>query len=411
MSATIRTTTIILLIFLMSACNVVNVLKLKNANNDIEPSWSSNLSQFPIETDYVGEKVFIYGSINGVKGFKFMIDTGASFSLLFDTQKVNKLNLPQGYELDLGGWGDEKDSLGYQTTMKSLTFAELEVNNFQGAFLKVSKTPYFMDSNELIYDGVIGHDLLRHFVWTFDKKANQVTVANKPYAAKNNTQELPFDTFMGKISIDGKIDFGNGHQIEHEFIIDTGSRHYFKLSSEYVKSNKVLLPSAHVIAADFGLSGKAEHQRVTLPRIQFGNTQLTDIKTNVIKSDDEDDFWIIGNAALNQFITTIDYQENKVFLQSYEDQAFQSRFNLLGLEVRKLLSGDFIVRFVMPDMPTMKAGFQVGDIITQVNDVKAFNISKDEWLSISAKPGKYKVCLQSLACKQVSSKHIKGYSK
>jgi len=403
--------TVILFSLVITGCNVVNVLKLRNANNDVEPIWSHSSNQLNIATDYQGEKPYIYGTVNGVEGFKFLIDTGASFTYLLDTPKVVALNLSKGYELNLGGWGDEKDSLGYQMTMKSLSFGGLEVKNFQGAFLQMSKTKYFESSGELIFDGVIGHDLLRHFVWTFDKNANQVSVSNKPHHAVDDIAGIPFDTFMTKISIEGNIDFGNGHQIEHEFIIDTGSRHYFKLSSQYPKANEVELPSAQVTAADFGLSGKAEHQRVTLPQIDLGNIRINNIKTNIIKTDDEDDYWVIGNATLNQFVTTIDYQTSKLYLRAYDNQPFHSRYNLLGLEVRKLLSGDFLVRYVMPQLPAMASGFNVGDIITQVNGVDAKDISKDEWLSISAKPGTYKLCLTSLKCKSLQSQHIKGYSK
>lgn len=410
MSVVFRSLTLTLLLLMISGCSVVNILKLKSANDDIEPIWHHGGSQFNIATDYIGEKAFIYGTVNGVDGFKFMIDTGASFTYLLDTPKVVALNLPEGYALNLGGWGDEKDSLGHQTSMKSLKFGELEVKNFQGAFLKMTQTRYFYSPDELIYDGIIGHDLLRHFVWTFDKKADQVSVANKPHQADGGIKGLPFDTFMSKISIDANIDFGNGHNIAHEFIIDTGSRHYVKLSAQYPKANQIKLPDAQVTAADFGLSGKAEHQRVSLAQIALGDIEIKHIKTNIIQTDDEDDYWVIGNATLNQFVTTIDYQTSQIYLKPYKGQAFQSRYNLLGLEVRKLLSGNLLVRYLMPGLPAFTAGFKVGDIITGVNGLSDKEISIDKWLSMSATPGKYKICHKTLHCKNLQSRHIKGYS-
>lgn len=411
MTTFFRVISAMLLILSLSGCNVINVLKLRYANDDVQPSWHTSKNEMPLKTDYIGEKVYVYGTINGVDGFKFLVDTGASFTVLFSTPKVLSLNLPKGNDLGLAGWGDDQKSVAHQITMDSMKFGEMEVGTFQGALIQASGTQYFLSSEELIYDGVIGHDLMRHFVWTFDKKAKQVTLANQPFSPSAHSQALPFDTFMSKISVQANIDFGNGHQIDHDVIIDTGSRHYFKLSSAYPESNEVVLPSAQVTAADFGLSGKAEHQRVTLPRLSLGDIELNRIRTNVIKADDEDDYWVIGNGVFNHFITTVDYQTSTLYLTPYENHTFTSRYNLLGMEVRKLLSGDFIVRYVMPDLPANRAGLKKGDIITMVNKVDAKHITKDKWLTLSNTPSTYDICLSSSHCVTLQSKHIEGYSK
>jgi len=68
------------------------------------------------------------------------------------------------------------------------------------------------------------------------------------------------------------------------------------------------------------------------------------------------------------------------------------------------------VRYVMPELPAITSGFTAGDVITRVNGIDAKNISKDLWLSISATPGKYEICRESLPCENLESKHIKGYS-
>ena len=68
----------------------------------------------------------------------------------------------------------------------------------------------------------------------------------------------------------------------------------------------------------------------------------------------------------------------------------------------------------MPSLPASQSGFKDGDIITQVNDIDAKDISKDQWLSLSATVGSYKICKEtnqkSTNCLNVKSKHIDGYS-
>ena len=394
MKLSVKLITILLSASLLAACNVINVLKLRSANDDVEPVWHSEQDTMRLKTAYDGEKAYVYGNVNGVNDFKFMIDTGASFTYLFDTEKVKALNLPKGDELDLGGWGDDENSLGYRTKMETFRFADMQVDSPQ----------------ELTFDGVIGHDLLRHFSWTFDKKANQVSISNKAAHVTELAQAIPFDTFMSKISINAEIDFDHDQKVQYDIIIDTGSRHYFKLSAAYPESEQIKLPKAKVTAADFGLSGKAEHQRVTLPSLKLGQLKLNKIKTNLIENADEDDYWIIGNAALNQFVTVIDYHTDTLYLTPYPNHSFSSRYNLMGLEVRKQLSGDFVVRFVMPELPAKALGIKVGDILTKVNGTPIKDISKDEWLTLSATPGEYQLCFLNSDCKTLTTKHINGYS-
>ncbi|WP_119860414.1 aspartyl protease family protein [Pseudoalteromonas sp. MSK9-3] len=406
----IRTLIVITALIMMSGCNIINIFKLRSANDDVVPNWHSQFNQFDIKTDYIGEKTFIYGSINGVDNFKFLIDTGASFTILLDSPKVRALTLPKGYELQLGGWGDEEDSQSHQITMDSLKFGDLEVRQFHGAFIKTSKTRYFDRPDELIFDGVIGHDLLRHFSWTFNKKANQVSVSKHPFTPSKNTYAIPFDIFMSKLYVEGKVDFGDQHTTQQDIIIDTGSRHYLKLSAQYLENHKIPLPPAYVTGADIGLSGKTEHKRVSLPSVSFGKLTLPHIKTNLIENADEDDYWVIGNGIFNQFETTVDYFSKTLYLTPISNHKMTIRYNLMGLEVRKLLSGEFLVRYVMPNLPGEGAGIKAGDVITHLNTIPTKKISKDEWLTYSTHPATYTLCLENKACVELTSQHIPGYS-
>ena len=48
MSVVFRSITLSLLMLVVSGCNVINILTLRNANDDVEPIWHSSQSQFPI---------------------------------------------------------------------------------------------------------------------------------------------------------------------------------------------------------------------------------------------------------------------------------------------------------------------------------------------------------------------------
>jgi hypothetical protein len=208
------------------------------------------------------------------------------------------------------------------------------------AYIPLADSKYFLDQEELIYDGVLGHDFLHHFSWTFDKQQNQISISTAPYKAVNKDKGkvtiLPFDTFLSKLKVESEIKFGQGLIVQQELTIDTGSRHYIKVDAAYIYNEDIQLPSPQITAADFGLSGPTIHPRVTIPSVHLGDLVFNNVKTNVIGNIDEDvdEWWIVGSALLSQIKTVIDYHSSKIHIIPYEDTTYKSSYNLLGLELR-----------------------------------------------------------------------------
>ena len=193
-----------------------------------------------------------------------------------------------------------------------------------------------------------------------------------------------------------------------------GSRHYVKVDAAYIHNENIELPSQQVTAADFGLSGKTVHSRVTAPKVRFSDLTFKNVKINVIGNTDGDgdDWWVVGSALLSQFKTVIDYHSSKIHIIPYEDSIYESSYNLLGLELRKLNNGHFIVRYVFPQMPSQAFDLKVGDMITKIDGIQAKEISLENWLSITNEAGPHSICRvrEQEECFTIVSKEIKGYS-
>ncbi|MCC2617762.1 aspartyl protease family protein [Aestuariibacter halophilus] len=395
---------------LVSGCGVINALKMRSANDDIEPRWTASASEVALKAHYEGEKPYIDIAINGIDGFRFLIDTGASISILTDSPRVRALGLQAGFELPMSGWGDEQGSRAYQTQVDSVDFGPFQMEKLNLAYIPVGSTPYFADPREVIFDGVLGYDVLRHFRWTFEKQQRRITVANTPVEVESGDVALPLDTFMTRISVDAEFNVGDGQWRKEPILIDTGSRHVLKLSALYLR-NRDIDPGVTVQGGDFGLSGLAEHQRMRLEGLRLGTLEVNNLRTHLIETEDEDELWVIGSALLGHYTTIIDYFSEQMILRTSSQQTpFQSRFNLLGLELRKLSDGRFIVRYVMPNLPASAAGVQAGDIVTTLNGQSTPDISTDAWLSITNTPGNHALCLEKRGCLSLQATTIAGYS-
>lgn len=397
---------------MLSGCSVVNVLRMKSANDDIQPvlpGAHSDHFQQSMQAFYIGEKPYIKVNVNGQEELLFLIDTGASFTMLFDTKQAANLRFEKGFSLEVKGWGDDDNSPAYQTQLNSLSFGNVSFNNVNVAYIPISTSQYYLTPDEAIFDGVLGHDLLRHFIWMYDKQANEIRVSNQAFDTSTSDVVLPMDTFFSKINIPVQVHI-DGRDFAQDVIVDTGSRHYLKFNTAFIENNEITLPETVIQASDFGFSGEAKHTRIRLPELSLGKIKLPGIKANVIKADDEDDFWVIGSALMNQFVTIIDYPNQRMTFRPYDGVLFTTHYNLAGLDLRKLGNGLLIVRHVYPGLVADKKGFEMGAIVTSINQKEAQSITEEDWLEMSASPGTFEFCFKLRECSSITTQHIKGYS-
>ena len=399
---------VLLAVLSLSGCSFVNTVRMMYANDDLAPVWQGEQSEQVFEAVYLGDKPYINVSLNGEQ-LLFLIDTGASFSMLFDTAKGKKLADNKGYDIAIAGWGQQGSTPAYQTTIKKLSLGDVWFENVKLAFIPLATTNYYLSEQEAVFDGVIGHDLLHHFAWTFDRKRKHITASRHSVDIGPGDNALPMAVSFKKPGIPVSVAFNDKQVFDREVVIDTGSRHYFKFSRAFVREHNITFP-ASIRAADFGMSGRVEHDRVSLGGLAIGNEYLAQVKANIIPSDDEDDYWVIGSALMNQFVTVIDYHSSKFVLRPYEDSSYASRFNLSGIELRKLQSGRFIVRYISPDFDAANTSLAVGDEIRSIKGIEAREISESQWLDWVSDARTLELCIYKKQCLNIDLKHIEGYT-
>lgn len=399
-----------LIIFLFSGCSMVNSVRMMTANDHLKPLWPTNYPVQQFDSVYIGGKPYIKIKAGTDTELLFLVDTGAAFTMLFDTEKGKRIPKKRGFDLFVSGWGEGKNTPAYQAEIEKLSIGEVEFHQVNVAYIPVSTSQYYLSKEEAIFDGVIGHDLLQHFSWTFDKRSKLITATADGYQKKEDDIVLPFDVTFRKLHIPGTMSFTGEQTIMRDFVIDTGSRHYLKLSTAFVKQNDIALPAQQITAADFGMSGMTEHKRITAHSLMLSDLMLERVKVNLIPSDDEDDWWVIGSALMNQFITVIDYHNNQFVMRPYPHHKFATQYNLAGMEIRKLKNGRFLVRYLSPGLPAHQHGLKVGDEIVSINGILAEEISEEQWLLLNSKPLPQTICLTEKRCLTYKVNHIEGYS-
>ena len=335
--------------------------------------------------------MFVEVTVNGQSGFRFMLDTGASIPCLMTTDKVKALNLKKGYEIEIGGNGNEEDSPAYTAEIDHLEIGPVSYNEMTFCVVPLETTGYYLTKDEAIFDGVIGTKLFDNYAIQVDAENNSATIFKDNYQKHRQDIEVVMEKSWGKYTIEAGVSLNQQETKSVEMIVDSGSRNYIKL-------NKALLdelpPKTPLItAADFGLSGRNTHQRAKIQGIDLGGLQAKDVRANFIHDDDDDDItYIVGNGLLNQFIVTYDMPNEKLYLRNTSKSGLPSKFNLVGIQLRKTLSGLFIVRNVIQQLPAAKFDFREGDLISSIDGVPSSNLTLADWISRSAEDRNINIC-------------------
>ncbi|MCW8876239.1 MAG: hypothetical protein OQK51_04195, partial [Kangiellaceae bacterium] len=69
-----------------------------------------------------------------------------------------------------------------------------------------------------------------------------------------------------------------------------------------------------------------------------------------------------------------------------------SKFNLVGIQLRKTLSGMFVIRNIIPELPAAGFDFQEGDLVSSIDGISSSNLTLANWISRSAENRSINVC-------------------
>lgn len=368
------------------------------------PSWSrSNLSlpggsttiPFELLNNHVYAKVFI----NGKGPFRFIFDTGGHNILTPATAAALGLK-PQG-DAQSGGAGENTVSTGY-----------LKVGQIQVGAMSMRDTPVFVlnfssaKTEGFEEEGMIGFEVFRRFVTTFDYGAQTLTLTDPAsFSPAEAGTPVPFKFYDHNVQVTGTVDGVPGR-----FNIDTGSRSEITLTKPFVDKNKWRDSHPHgALAIDgWGVGGPSRSYVVRGSELTLGGVRQENVINSLALQDkgafsDANYEGNIGSGFMKRFVVTFDYGKQIMYLKPRPAPVADSGvFDRSGMWIN---AGEqaFDVVDVTPGGPAAAAGLQVGDRIVAVDGAPVASASLPDFrkrLRTAPAGSKVKVSVLSAAEKR-----------
>jgi hypothetical protein len=350
---------------------------------------SPGVARLPFRYD--DKHVWLTASLNGGPPEDFLLDTGASVTVIDSASaarygmKLEGLMQAQGAGAAGGASFSQVDSLrvagpdGDGVTLIGQKVAVLSVNPHL--------EPFFWKP----IVGILGYDFISRFVVEIDF-ASQTLVLHDPktFTYQGKGQAVPL-TMAGNIPVvKAKID----DTFEGEFRLDVGSGSTVDIHTPFARENKMKERMAKtLVVTGGGFGGTFQSTIGRMKKMEIGPFSWTDPLISLSGAEtgglaSEDYAGNIGNQILDRFKCTFDYERRVVYLEPSARYGERDRFTMAGVSVVKH-AGEYSVAQVLPGSAAEAAGLKAGDRVVALDGkpIASYGAGDLGRMFESAKPG------------------------
>ena len=360
---------IIVACFFVGSCSILRTLKIMNGGS-VEKG-----TEYTTKFEVIGKLIILKVKINGgEKEYDFIFDTGAVTAI--DKKLAKELNLAPISKVEA------KDASNTTDTVRVFKLDHIQLGNILEKDIGVVAIDLAFVNKMLDHhvDGIIGNNFFKFFKITLNYQEHTLSLSNKTEAVKsvangyviNFWQDLQ-NSFAPKI----KCEIKPG--IVMDGVIDSGCEGSVCVPSGKIKNGDLLQSNPNVeaqgtmSAGAFGKNTKDYMLRVndfSIDSLHVSNLLITNTPGKVC---------LIGSDFLSQFIVTINYPAHQLILVPIQSQKFPHNSYSLGFGATKTDSGYYKVIGIWNSSPADSAGIKLNDKITEINSIKAENISGNDF--------------------------------
>jgi hypothetical protein len=354
---------ILITITLVSGCNARGIMNLQSGNVFASQTWHNEDNSFTVPFVWHDGHIIIETKVNGAKSLRLALDSGASTTVLFETQRTKSLPLDIGREIKL------RSSIVNVVNDVLIEIGDIKLAELTIIHVPIDQNPLF-DSYEMAYfDGAIGFDILNHFNVTIHYAEKLVTFSRQDAHLDfidDKWVTLPI-SIQGRIPyVDATMENSEGNLSQYSYVVDTGAPEYIYLNEKLAKG--IEFPSVFVESQIQNFDGKHVIKTSRIKLFGLAGETFLDIAANDLPYF-EDDYGVglIGSGLLRKFDVHFNYRagymalhRNTLSNKTYIDQS--------GFVLEPHQLGG-IVKHVSEDSHAAIIGIKVGSIVNRIQGI------------------------------------------
>lgn len=316
--------------------------------------------------------VILQGSINGSKPLAFILDTGASTTVISDS-RAKELGLKLEGKTDATTQGGSIEASFVKGV--SLNLSGVEFPKMTLAAIRLSGLEAGLGRK---VDGILGYEIFNRFVVEIDYASKVVTFYEpQGYEYSGRGEVIPISIEDNTPFVVGKIT--GPKTIEGNFLIDTGAPGILNIAGPFAAKHKLLNSVPHTISITSGalLAGRSSGKIGRVKGFQMGSLVIKKPVVNFSQDtggsegDEASTEYggLIGGEILGRFKLIIDYSRKQIILEPKRNLSKRYEFDMSGMSLAAGGEGfkTFKVRALVENSPATEAGFNAGDTIIAID--------------------------------------------
>ncbi|MFC1851847.1 DUF4292 domain-containing protein [candidate division CSSED10-310 bacterium] len=336
-------------------------------------SYVSDRSSRDIPLDIQGVHLFLQCWVNDSEPLWFLLDTGASISII-DRDLAQKLGFELTGRISGTGTGEKQVEVNFiQNAAIRLRGVKLPAQTIAAISLRNALEVGF--GREVA--GILGYDFIKCFVVEIDYEKKKLQLHDpETWVYQGHGTEIPVRFLNNKPVCDGSITMPGGKSIKCVLRFDTGSSVALRFNKPFTVEHDLLaaLPKK-LDSRGGGIGGETSNYLGRIVAVQIGNLVFKNPVCSFSQSEtgigaDPSHAGKLGGTILERCTVILDYKRERIYLEPNARFGAPFHGEMCGLAVRSAGRGDwhtFTVSFVFEDSPAARAGVKPADLIISID--------------------------------------------